>query len=127
LLIYPEGTRFNTARREKILAALEPRTNAEELEQMRRWVDLLPPHVGGTRALIETAPDRDLVFCAHVGFENASHFRTLVNGSWIGAEIRISFWRIAAAEVPKGEAALRVFLFAQWDRMQDAVANLKAA
>jgi hypothetical protein len=72
LLIYPEGTRFSSARRGRGLAALEPRTSAAQFEQMRRWVDLLPPHISGTRALVETAPDRDLVFCAHVGFENAS-------------------------------------------------------
>jgi 1-acyl-sn-glycerol-3-phosphate acyltransferase len=125
LLIYPEGTRFSSSRRTKILASLEPHTTPAQFEQMRRWVDLLPPHIGGTRALIETAPDRDVVFCAHVGFENASHFRTLINGSWIGADIRIFFWRVRAADVPKGDVPLRDFLFTQWDRMQATVAILK--
>jgi 1-acyl-sn-glycerol-3-phosphate acyltransferase len=127
VLIYPEGTRFSKARRTKILAGLESRTDAAQFEQMHRWADLLPPRVSGTRALIEAAPDRDLVFCAHVGFENASHFRTLVNGSWIGADIRICFWRVRAADIPTGEAALRAFLFTQWDRMQETVATLKSA
>jgi 1-acyl-sn-glycerol-3-phosphate acyltransferase len=127
LLIYPEGTRFSAGRRERILTALAQRASAAEQDRMQRWVNLLPPRIGGVRALIDGAPDRDLVFCAHTGFESASHFRTLINGSWIDAAIKIHFWRIKAAEVPTGEAALRAFLFTQWDRMQDTVTTMQAA
>jgi 1-acyl-sn-glycerol-3-phosphate acyltransferase len=125
LLIYPEGTRFSAARRERIIAALAGQLLPNELAMVRRWPDLLPPRIGGARALACTAR-RDLVFCAHVGFEGASHFRSLVNGSWFGAHVRIHFWRIAAADVPDGEAEFRAFLFAQWDRMQDTLTQLRA-
>ena len=86
---------------------------------------LLPPRTGGTCALIDNAPDLDLVFCAHTGFEGASHFSTLINGSWIGADIRIRFWRVARADIPRDTAAQREFLFTQWDRMQDTVVELR--
>ncbi len=125
LVIYPEGTRFNHQRQRRVLAGLASRVDAAELERMRTWTELLPPHPGGTRTLINTATDLDLLFCAHVGFEGSSHFSALVNGSWIGARINIQFWRIDRRDVPTDEAAQREFLFAQWDRMQATVVALQ--
>jgi 1-acyl-sn-glycerol-3-phosphate acyltransferase len=125
LLIYPEGTRFSRQRQQRILAALANRVSAAELERMRAWTELLPPRPGGARALIAAAPNRDLLFCAHAGFEGASHFRTLINGSWIGADIRIRFWRIDHRDVPTEETEQRAFLFTQWDRMQETVVELQ--
>ena len=108
-----------------MLESLATRVGAADLQRMQRWTDLLPPRPGGALALIDTAPDLDLVFCAHTGFEGASHFSTLINGSWIGADIRIRFWRIARRDVPTDATARREFLFTQWDRMQETVAELR--
>ncbi len=124
-LIYPEGTRFSAERRQRVLAGLAARVSAADLERMQTWTDVLPPRPGGTRALIEAAADLSLVFCAHTGFEGASHFGTLINGSWIGADIRIRFWRVARRDVPSNAAAQRDFLFTQWDRMQRAIIELR--
>jgi len=124
-LIYPEGTRFSADRRARVLDSLVARVGAADLQRMQRWTDLLPPRPGGALALIDNAPDLDLVFCAHTGFEGASHFSTLINGSWIDAAIRIRFWRIARRDVPNNAAAQREFLFTQWDRMQETVAELR--
>lgn len=124
-LIYPEGTRFSADRRARVLESLATRLGATDLQRMQRWSDLLPPRPGGALALIDSAPELDLVFCAHTGFEGASHFSTLINGSWIGAEIRIRFWRIARRDVPNDAAARREFLFTQWDRMQETVTELR--
>jgi 1-acyl-sn-glycerol-3-phosphate acyltransferase len=125
-LLYPEGTRFSPARRERVLANLADRLPTDELARMQRWTDLLPPRPGGALALIEAAADLDLVFCAHTGFEGASHFRSLVNGSWIGADIRIHFWRVRRRDVPAGSDARRAFLLDQWDRMQESITALRA-
>jgi len=124
LLIYPEGTRFSAIRRERIIATLAAQLSPNEFAMVQRWPDLLPPRIGGTRALASVAR-RDLVFCAHVGFEGASHFRTLVNGAWLGAHVRIHFWRVPYAEVPRSEVGFRAFLFAQWDRMQETLGQLR--
>jgi hypothetical protein len=50
----------------------------------------------------------------------------LVNGAWAHSDMRIRFWRVPFAEVPKDEAGARAFLFAQWDRMAREVAALEA-
>jgi 1-acyl-sn-glycerol-3-phosphate acyltransferase len=124
VLIYPEGTRFSTAKR----AVLQARyTASTELgEQLRRWEILLPPRLGGTLAMLTSNPGRDLVFCAHSGFEGSSHFSNLINGSWMGALIRIHFWRVPFAAIPRDRDATVQFLFQQWDRMQDSVRALAA-
>jgi hypothetical protein len=126
VMIYPEGTRFSVARRLRALRRLEGRVPAGELARMRAWTDLLPPRLGGPLALLDANPGRDLLFCAHSGFEGSSHFRNLVNGSWTGARIRIAFWRISHADIPAGLAARRAFLFDQWDRMQHVIEELRA-
>ena len=94
---------------------------------MQSWTELLPPRPGGTLALIAAAPNLDLVFCAHSGFEGASHFSTLINGSWTGADVHIRFWRIARRDVPAEANDQRAFLFAQWDRMQETIIELNRA
>lgn len=124
-LIYPEGTRFSAQRRRRVLDGLASRVSAADLQRMRGWTELLPPRPGGAMALIDAAPNLDLAFCAHTGFEGASHFSTLINGSWIGAEIRIRFWRIDRRDIPADAATRRAFLFTQWDRMQETVVALK--
>ena len=124
-LIYPEGTRFSRERQQRALASLASRVPPRELSRMRAWTELLPPRPGGTCALIDAAPTLDLVFCAHAGFEGASHFSTLINGSWIGAEIRVHFWRVARAAVPTDAAGQLAMLFEQWDRMQATVISLQ--
>lgn len=123
-LIYPEGTRFSAAKREALRRKYAGQP--EMLAQLDRWTSLLPPRLGGTLALLDGNPGRDLLFCAHVGFEGSSHFRTLVNGAWMGAQIRIRFWRVPCTDIPSGREARVNWLFAQWDRMQREVTALSA-
>ncbi len=122
LLLYPEGTRFTAAKR----SGLQRRyaDNTEMLAQLARWEVLLPPRLGGFLAMLEANPGRDLVFCAHTGFEGSSHFSTLVNGSWMRARIGIHFWRVPFAAIPATRQARIDFVFDQWDRMQQTVIEL---
>lgn len=123
LLIYPEGTRYSRDKHQALRAKanMNPELNA----QLDRWPDLLPPRLGGTLAMLQANPGRDLLFLAHVGFEGSSHFTNLINGSWRKAQVHLMFWRVPFAEIPTELAALRTFLFSQWDQMQDTVARLQ--
>ena len=89
ILIYPEGTRFSAERRLRALERIADVVSRAELDRMRAWTHLLPPRLGGPLALLARNPGRDLVFCAHTGFEGASHFKSLINGAWVGAHIRV--------------------------------------
>jgi len=125
VLIYPEGTRFSPERRARVLERLAGSVAPTELQRMQRWRDLLPPRLGGALALLEANPGRDIVFCAHAGFEGATHFANLVRGGWTGAHVRIRFWRVRYADVPQSRDAQRAFLLAAWDAMQQAVDALR--
>jgi 1-acyl-sn-glycerol-3-phosphate acyltransferase len=114
VLIYPEGTRFTTAKRDAILRRLEQKGETAAVERARAWTRLLPPRPGGPLA---ANPGRDLVFCAHTGFEGSASFARLFNGSWVDTRVRIRFWRVPFAEIPVDPDAQRAFLYRQWDRM----------
>ena len=124
LIIYMEGTRFSVAKRARIIASLREGSDVRQLENAERWDNILPPRMAGAMALIEGAPHKDLLFCAHTGFEGSANFATLFNGSWLDSVVRLRFWRIAARDIPVGVNARREFLLSQWDRMHREVADL---
>ena len=126
VLIYPEGTRFTPAKRDAVLARLREKGDTAAVERAEGWLHVLPPRPGGTLALLEGNPGRDLVFCAHTGFEGSADFARLFNGSWLDTRVRMRFWRVPFAEVPTDEAERIAFLFEAWERMNREVADLSA-
>ena len=122
VLIYPEGTRWTAQKHHRIYTGTNDPVMRSQLE---RWPDLLPPRLGGTLALLAGNPERDLLFCAHTGFEPAARFQSLVDGSWQGAQIRIHFWRVPYNAIPSTDPDRQAFLFTQWDRMQQTVAAMR--
>ena len=123
-LIYPEGTRASPVKRQRLQQRYAD--DDQMLAQIQRWPDLLPPRLGGTLALLAANPGLDVVFCAHSGFEGSSHFSNLVNGAWLGAHIRLHFWRVPFAAIPKDPDGRREFLFGQWDEMQRHVSAMQS-
>ena len=127
VLIYPEGTRFTPAKREAVLKRLREKGDEAAAARAERWHNVLPPRPGGTLALLEGNPGRDLVFCAHTGFEGSADFARLFNGSWLDTRVRMRFWRVPYAEVPSDEAGRLAFLNDAWERMSREVDALIAS
>ena len=123
LMIFVEGTRSTPERRSQLRAKAQ--NNADLLSQVDRWPDLLPPRLGGVSSVLAANPGRDILFCAHHGFEGSSHFRNLLNGSWCNAKINVEYWRVPFAEIPTSSDQHRDFLFTQWDRMQATINKYK--
>jgi 1-acyl-sn-glycerol-3-phosphate acyltransferase len=117
VLIYPEGTRFTPAKRQQILQRLTEKADTHFLERARALQHVLPPRLGGALALLERNAGADAVFCAHVGFEGASGFRDLLNGSLVNRLVRVCFWRVPYAEIPRAAAARADWLYDQWARI----------
>jgi 1-acyl-sn-glycerol-3-phosphate acyltransferase len=124
ILIYPEGTRFSPERREAALAALARRGEHLAHDRARRLRHVLPPRHGGVLALLEAAPDADVLFCAHHGFEGARRFTDLARGAWLDTRIRVRFWRVPAGAVPASTSARRAFLDREWERMDRTIGAL---
>lgn len=126
LVIYMEGTRFSVQKRERVLQILREKGDAETLTQAERCSTVLPPRVAGVLAMIEAAPDKDLLFFAHTGFEGSADFASLFNGSWMNTTVRLRYWRVKAADIPSDEAGRRSLLKAQWEKMHEEVTAMAA-
>lgn len=130
VLIFPEGTRFTKGKREKVLARLAETGQERLLAAAAELRHVLPPRLGGSLALLDAAPDADVVFCAHTGFEGISTLGDLWRGSLMDRTVSVRFWRCPAEEVPRDEAARVEWLLAQWrdvDRFVDEALPAAAA
>ena len=120
VMIYPEGTRATpkkVARAKQIVRERQP-----ELAPLAdRLVHLLPPRLTGPLALLEVAPEMDVIFCGHAGFDGFEHVSDIWQGGLNGAEVRIKLWRIAATEIPTDEQGRTEWLYGQWLDMDEWV------
>ncbi len=111
-LIFPEGTRFSARRQAQLReASTGPAALTEAARELQH---VLPPRIGGVQALLEAAPDADVVVCAHTGFERVRRVSDMWTGGLWNREIGVRFWRIPRAEVPDEPEARKAWLLAQW-------------
>ena len=122
VLLFPEGTRFSSAKRDRVLAHLAATEQHARLERARRLQHVLPPRRSGVLALLETRPDVDAVFLAQIGFEGAASLNDIWSGKLIGRTVRLCFWRVPSAEIPQTEEDRAAWLDAQWARVDAWVA-----
>jgi transposase InsO family protein len=93
VIIYPEGTRFTAARRQRILEGLGDR-DSDLAARTARLRHVLPPRPGGTSALLGTG--NDVVVVAHHGLESLATIPDAWSGEIVGAHLRIRFTRFRA-------------------------------
>ena len=119
VLIYPEGTRFSPAKRERIIERLRGAMPARLLALAEQLRHTLPPRLGGPLGLLERNPGVDAVFCAHTGFEGAATFRDLLGGALVRREVQVAFWRVPFAQIPLERNARAEWLYQHWRRIDD--------
>ena len=113
VLLYPEGTRFTEERRLQAierLAASDPAL-AQRAQQLRH---LLAPRVGGFLALLDGAPDADVVTMAHHGFDGLRLISDIWGGALVGRTISVRFTRTDRAAIPDQREARVRWLFDAW-------------
>lgn len=119
-VIFAEGTRASDAKRSRALEKIAERDpeRAERLAPLRR---LLPPRWAGSAALVEGAPDADVVLAWHTGFDGLDSFRGMIER--VGeplVPVRFVTRRVQRADVPDG-AAFGPWLDEQWLRLDREV------
>ncbi len=124
IILYPEGTFATPEKRARALAHLERAGRPNDLALAKALRHVLPPRFGGPLALLADNPGRDVVFCAHAGFEGAAKLRSLVSGAWLDQTIQVYFWRVPFDEIPREPDAQRLFLWNEWARMDAEVGRL---
>ena len=87
VLIYPEGTRFTPERRARAIARISER-DARLAARAERIRHLLPPRLGGVGALLDGAPDADVVVIAHHGFDGLRLVSDIWRGGLVGLVVR---------------------------------------
>ena len=125
VLIYPEGTRFTHAKRERALQRIAGRS-PERSARVEKLVHVLPPRSGGPSALLDAVPEADLVVLAHTGLEGLGTLGDALHGGLVDRTIRVRVWRIRADALPA--AADRVeWLDARWAEVDAWVGAHQAA
>jgi 1-acyl-sn-glycerol-3-phosphate acyltransferase len=114
VLIYPEGTRFSPARRERVLERLAREGDSKPLEYARSLHGLLPPRPGGTLGLLAAAPGADVVVCSHTGFEGAATLAQVWRGELLRARVRVRFQRFPRVEIPTTRDGQARWLRERW-------------
>jgi 1-acyl-sn-glycerol-3-phosphate acyltransferase len=126
VLIYPEGTRHTAEKLAKAQATIR-----ERQPHIARYADrlghVLPPRLGGPLALLDEAPQADVVFCGHVGLDGFEYIRDIWGGGLVGNTVRVKFWRYPAASVPATEEERIAWLYERWQVLDDWVGEQRAA
>lgn len=126
-VIFPEGGNFTLRRR---LAGIE-RLRAKGLEEMARRSEemrhVLPPRPGGVAAALAAAPGADVVWVAHAGLDHLFTLADVWRELPLDGTVRMRWWQVPAAEVPRDEDAQVEWLYTWWERIDDWVDRTRAA
>lgn len=76
-VIFPEGTRANPMKRERLLNKMEQR-EGDRASRLRELRHMLPPKVAGASALFDAVPHGHVVVVWHVGFEGMDTFGGMI-------------------------------------------------
>ncbi len=124
-VIFAEGTRTNDRKRARAIEKIAERDpeRAARLAALRR---LLPPRPAGSAALVEGAPEADVVLAWHTGFDGLDSFAGMIRAV---AEplpaVRFVMRRVPRSEVPEGKE-FAAWLDEQWLRMDAEVESALA-
>lgn len=122
-VIFPEGTFFNATRLERAVNAISRRDPART-ELAKRFRHLLPPRPAGTLAMLEAAPDADVIMLGHVGVEPFGSIPEILEN--LGDQrhrLRVKAWRFARSSIPIDPDAQIQWLFERWLEMDEWIAS----
>jgi 1-acyl-sn-glycerol-3-phosphate acyltransferase len=120
LVIFPEGRVFRPERRERSFARLTER-DPDRARRLKGITHVLPPRPGGVLALLDAVPEADVVVIAHTGLDAYPTFRELARAVPLVRPVRVTAWRVPAAEVPTDRELRTGWLDDQWRRVDEWV------
>ena len=114
LLIFPEGGNFTEVRRLRAIDRLRGKGLHDEAARAARMRYVLPPRPAGVAAALAAAPHADVVLVAHTGLEHLSTAADLWDGLPMDSVVRMRWWFVPAAEVPREATAQQDWLYERW-------------
>ncbi len=113
LAIFPEGRLFRPSVRDRQLARLVE-TDPERAERLAGLTNVLPPRVGGLAAMLEAAPEADVVVIRHRGFERLDSLRHLTRVAPLREPVTVEVTRIPRSQIPDDQAGRTEWLDDLW-------------
>ena len=123
LLIFPEGGNFTEGRRLKAIDRLRGKGMLEQAARAEQMRHVLPPRPGGVQAALAAAPHADVVFVAHTGLEHLSTPADLWDGLPMDTTVRLRWWFVPAADVPRDEQEQESWLYERWAEIDRWIAS----
>lgn len=126
-VIFPEGGNFTERRRVRAIERLRRRGLVSEAVRAERMRNVLAPRPGGVLAALAHAQDADVVWVAHTGTD---HLHTVLD-VWhelpMDTEIRMRWWQVPNAEVPRDAAVQVDWLYTWWGRIDEWITENRPA
>jgi 1-acyl-sn-glycerol-3-phosphate acyltransferase len=122
VIIYPEGTRFTKAKQARILERLQS-GDPDFYARAQKLRHVLPPRVGGPQALLEGAPEADVLVVAHTGLGGFAQVGDVWAGAMVGRVVKVKMWRVDAADVPRGRREQVEWVSEHWARIDEWIHN----
>jgi 1-acyl-sn-glycerol-3-phosphate acyltransferase len=126
LLIFPEGGNFSEGRRRRAIDRLRMKGMEPQADAAERMRHVLPPRPGGVAAALAGAPHADVVLVAHTGLEHLTTAADLWDGLPMDSTVRMRWWFVPAAEVPRDPQQLERWLYDRWADLDRWVADGQA-
>ena len=127
LLLFPEGGNFSEGRRRRAIDRLRMKGLQSQAAAAERMLHVLPPRPGGVAAAVAAAPHADVVLVAHTGLEHLSTAADLWDGLPMDSTVRMRWWFVPAAEVPRDPQLLERWLYDRWSDLDRWVAESSGA
>lgn len=108
-VIFPEGTFRNPDRFERSLTRLRQR-QPELADRAESLTHVLPPRANGSYALLQGAPDADIVVCTNTGLESFGSIKDIIDAPFSDAPVIVETWRIARSDMPSDD----IDTFTEW-------------
>jgi 1-acyl-sn-glycerol-3-phosphate acyltransferase len=127
LVLFPEGGNFTERRRLAGIARLRDRGLEDMARRSEAMRHVLPPRPGGVTAALAAAPGADVVWVAHAGLDHLFTLADIWRELPLDGAVRMRWWRVPAAEVPRTEAAQVDWLYDWWERIDEWVDGVRRA
>ncbi len=120
VVIFPEGRLFRPELLVRFLTKIAD-TSPERAERLSPLRHVLPPRPGGVLELLDTLPNADVVVVAHAGLDRFGSFGELARSVPLHDAIKVTAWRIPAADIPIDANDRITWLDEQWLRVDQWV------
>ncbi len=121
-VIFPEGTFFNETRKTRALASIAKR-HPNRLPLAEKLDYVLPPRPAGTLALLQGAPNADVIVLGHVGFEPFGTIGEIIKNMGAQHSIKVKAWRFPRNSLPSSDEAIVEWLFERWVVLDEWIAT----